>query len=123
MFAQIARAFGAKARSAPSREDRWSGPSSLQFVREFLTYFGAMGYPLLRAADYPRFDAFNAALSALEETDLLEPVRLERAVVEADQFYVFLSELFEQIGERDELKGVPFNRRAAAEALKLYLGD
>jgi len=123
MFAQIARAFGAKARSAPSREDRWSGPSSLQFVREFLTYFGAMGYPLLRAADYPRFDAFNAALSALEETDLLDPVRLERAVVEADQFYVFLSELFEQIGQRDELKGVPFDRRAAAEALKLYLGD
>ena len=26
-------------------------------------------------------------------------------------------------GERDELKGVPFERRAAAEALKLYLGD
>ena len=123
MFAQIARAFGAKARSTPTREDRWSGPSSLQFVREFLTYFGAMGYPLLRAADYPRFDAFIAALSALEETDLLDPQRLERAVAEADQFYAFLSELFEQIGQRDELKGVPFDRRAAAESLKLYLGD
>ena len=123
MFAQIARAFGAKARSTPSREDRWSGPSSLQFVREFLTYFAAMGYPLLRAADYPRFDAFIAALTALEETDLLDPGRLERAVAEADQFYAFLSQLFEQIGQRDELKGVPFDRRAAAESLKLYLGD
>ena len=30
---------------------------------------------------------------------------------------------FEQIGQRDELKGVPFDRRQAAEALKLYLGD
>lgn len=123
MFAQIVRAFGAKARATPSREDRWSGPSSLQFVREFLTYFGAMGYPLLRAADYPRFDAFIAALNALEETDLLDPQRLERAVGEADQFHAFLSQLFEQIGQRDELKGVPFDRRAAAEALKLYLGD
>lgn len=123
MFAQIVRAFGAKARSTPSREDRWSGPSSLQFVREFLTYFGAMGYPLLRAADYPRFDAFNAALLALEETDLLDPVRLERAVAEAEQFYLFLSALFEQIGQRSELEGVPFDRRAAAESLKLYLGD
>ena len=73
MFAQIVRAFAAKARAAPSREDRWSGPSSLQFVREFLSYFRAMGYPLLRAADYPRFDAFIGALSALEETDLLDP--------------------------------------------------
>jgi hypothetical protein len=123
MFAQIVRAFAAKARSTPSREDRWSGPSSLQFVREFLSYFNAMGYPLLRAADYPRFDAFLAALSALEETDLLDPARLERAVGEAEQFFAFLSQLFEQIGQRDELKGVPFDRRNAAEALKLYLGD
>jgi hypothetical protein len=123
MFAQIVRAFSAKARTTASREDRWSGPSSLQFVREFLVYFGAMGYPLLRAADYPRFDAFNAALNALEETDLLDPERLERAVGESDQFHSFLSQLFEQIGQRDELQGVPFDRRAAAEALKLYLGD
>jgi len=123
MFAQIVRAFGAKARATPSREDRWSGPSSLQFVREFLTYFNAMGYPLLRAADYPRFDAFISALTALEETDLLDPGRLERAVGEAAQFYVFLNALFEQIGQRSELEGVPFDRRAAAEALRLYLGD
>jgi hypothetical protein len=123
MFAQIVRAFAAKARSAPSREDRWSGPSSLQFVREFLSYFNAMGYPLLRAADYPRFDAFQSALVALKETDLLDPERLERALTEAEQFFVFLSALFEQIGQRAELEGVPFDRRAAAEALKLYLGD
>ena len=123
MFAQIVRAFGAKARSAPSREDRWSGPSSLQFVREFLMYFRAMGYPLLRAADYPRFDAFIGALTALEETDLLDPQRLEPAVAEAERFHTFLTELFEQIGQRDELKDVPFDRRAAAESLKLYLGD
>lgn len=123
MFAQIVRAFGAKARVKPNQEDRWSGPSSLQFVREFLSYFDAMGYPLLRAADYPRFDVFIGALTALEETDLLDPVRLERAVSEAERFYVFLSDLFEQIGQRDELKGIPFDRRGAAEALKLYLGD
>jgi hypothetical protein len=123
MFAQIVRAFGAKARATPSREDRWSGPSSLQFVREFLAYFDAMGYPLLRAADYPRMDAFISALKALEESDLLDPVRLERAVGEAERFYNFLSELFEQIGFRDELRGVPFDRRQAAETLRLYLGD
>jgi len=123
MFAQIVRAFAAKARAAPSPEDRWSGPSSLQFVREFLAYFNAMGYPLLRAADYPRFDAFQSALAALNETDLVDPERLERAVTEAEQFFVFLSALFEQIGQRAELEGVPFDRRAAAESLKLYLGD
>ena len=123
IFAQIVRAFAAKARATPSREDRWSGPSSLQFVREFLSYFAAMGYPLLRAADYPRFDAFLSAVNALEEVDLLDPERLERAVGEAEAFHGFLSELFEQIGQRAELEGVPFDRRAAAESLKLYLGD
>lgn len=122
MFAQIVRAFAAKARATPSREDRWSGPSSLQFVREFLSYFESMGAPLLRAADYPRFDAFVSALSALEESDLLDPARLERAVGEAERFYTFLTELFDRIGEREELAGVPFDRRQAAEALKLYLG-
>jgi hypothetical protein len=123
MFAQIVRAFGAKARVTPTREDRWGGASSIQFVREFLSYFNAMGYPLLRAADYPRFDPFLKAMSALQETDLLDPTRLERAVSEAEQFYSFLTELFEHIGLRDELREVPFDRRAAAESLKLYLGD
>jgi hypothetical protein len=123
MFSQIVRAFAAKARTTPSSEQRWSGPSSLQFVREFLSYFEAMGYPLLRAADYPRFDVFRAAVTALEETDLLDPDRLGRAVSEAEQFHGFLMQLFEGIGQRDELRGVPFNRRAAAASLRLYLGD
>ena len=48
--------------------------------------------------------------------------RLEKAIAEAEQFQEFLSALFESIGKRDELIGVPFDRRAAAEALKLYLG-
>jgi hypothetical protein len=122
MFAQIVRAFAQKARAVPEGEVRWSGVSPLQFVREFLSYFKAMGYPLLRTADYPRIDAFVSAMTALEETDLLQPSRLHRAIAEADQFQEFLVDLFEQIGRRDELSSVPFDRRAAAEALKLYLG-
>ena len=82
-----------------------------------------MGYPLLRAADYPRFDSFLGALGELEEADLLDPQRLARAVEEAGQFHQFLNELFEQIGNRDELRDVPFDRRAAAQALRLYLGE
>ena len=31
--------------------------------------------------------------------------------------------LFDQIGKRVELSSHPFDRRAAAESLKLYLGD
>jgi hypothetical protein len=82
-----------------------------------------MGYPLLRAADYPRFDAFLSAMSALEESDLLDPARLQQAIAESDQFYEFLTALFDQIGLRTELAQIPFDRRAAAEALRLYLGD
>lgn len=123
MFAQIVRAFAAKARATPSGDQRWTGPSSLQFVREFLSYFEAMGYPLLRAADYPRFHTFQAAVSALDEIDLLDPDRLARAVGEAEQFRVFLEKLFDGISQRDELRGIAFDRRAAAESLRLYLGD
>ncbi len=38
-------------------------------------------------------------------------------------FHGFLIKLFEDISRRDELSGVPFDRRAAAASLKLYLGD
>jgi hypothetical protein len=124
MFAQIVRAFALKARAVTvTGDERWSGASSFQFVREFLSYFRAMGYPLLRAADYPRIDAYMSAMSALEESDLLEPSRLQQATLESEQFYEFLTALFDQIGHRVELASLPFDRRAAAGSLKLYLGD
>ncbi len=124
MFAQIVRAFAQKARAFDaSEEEGWGGVSSLRFIREFLAYFRAMGYPLLRAADYPRFDAYLSAMAALEEGDLLEPKRLAQAVAESEQFYEFLTTLFEQIGHRVELASVPFDRRAAAGSLRLYLGE
>ena len=49
--------------------------------------------------------------------------RLAAAVEEANAFYAFLTDLFERISQRDELQGIAFDRREAAQALKLYLGD
>jgi hypothetical protein len=124
MFSQIVRAFADKARSVSSKgQDAWADGSPLGFVREFMAYFRAMGYPLLRSADYPRIDAFLTAMGNLRDADLLDPVRLEIAVDESQQFFAFLTELFAAIGRREELTAVPFDRRAAALALKLYLGD
>jgi hypothetical protein len=122
MFAQIVRAFSSKAQHSPT-EDRWAALNNFQYVREFLSYFRAMGYPLLRSSDYPRFDAFMAALSGLEDTDLVDPARLEAAIDECMAFHGFLTKLFDDISKRDELVGVAFDRRAAAGSLKLYLGD
>ncbi len=122
MFAQIVRAFAAKAQQA-SPEDRWGAVHSLHYVREFLSYFRAMGYPLLRAADYPRFDAFMAAMGALEDTDLVDPARLQRAVEECSTFYEYLQRLFDEVSKRDVLDGVPFDRREAAAALRLYIAN
>ncbi|HTJ84588.1 MAG TPA: hypothetical protein VL400_22870 [Polyangiaceae bacterium] len=123
MFAQIARAFAYKARHADPTVDQWSKLQSFAFVREFLGYFRAMGYPLLRVGDYPRFDAFLDAMSGLRDADLLDPGRLAVAITEAEAFYEFLVDLFDRISEREELKDVPFDKQAAARALRLYLGD
>jgi hypothetical protein len=124
MFARIVRAFALKARSVSAEgQDRWAGGSPLAFVQEFMAYFRAMGYPLLRTADYPRMDAFLAAMAHVRDADLLDPSRLTVAVDEAERFHAFLVELFDAIGRRDELADLVFDRRAAAEALKLYLGD
>jgi len=123
MFAQIVRAFASKAEHAKGGEDRWEAAAGFAFVREFLAYFQALGYPLLRASDYPRVDAFMAAMSGLEDADLLDPRRIEQAILESRAFYDFLIALFDDISKRDELKGVVFDRRNAAASLKLYLGD
>jgi hypothetical protein len=123
MFAQIVRAFAHKARTVQAGEHGWNGIPPLQFVREFLTYFKAMGYPLLRASDYPRFDSFLSAMSRLEESDLYDATKLGHAMVECERFHDFLTELFSQLGNRVELTDAPFDRRGAAEALRLYLGD
>ncbi len=122
MFAQIVRAFSTKAQQTPS-EDRWAAVYSFEYVREFLAYFRAMGYPLLRASDYPRFDTFMAAMEQLQETDLVDPARLETAINECTAFYDFLLELFHSISKREVLGDAGFDRRAAASALRLYIGD
>jgi len=124
MFAQIVRAFSLKARTlSTERQGAWAGGSPFAFVREFMAYFRAMGYPLLREADYPRIDAFLDAMANIRDADLFDPGRLEIAVDEAERFFAFLTELFDAIGRREELAGTSFDRRAAAESLKLYLGD
>lgn len=121
MFSQILRAFSAKAHDSHA-EDAWGPVNEFHYVREFLTYFRSMGYPLLRASDYPRFDAFTTALDRLRESDLVDPQNLGRAIDECVAFQRYLEELFNDIGKRSELIGVPFDRRRAAVALKLYLG-
>ena len=122
MFAQVLRAFIARARATPDSPDKWAGYSSFQFVREFLGYFRAMGYQLLRSSDYPHFDRFIAALDGLYEADFLEPARLNSAISECEAFHQYLVATFERISGRDELVKVQFDKRAAAETLKLYLG-
>lgn len=122
MFGQIVRAFYTKAQHSEP-DDRWATLHKFQYIREFLAYFRAMGYPLLRAADYPRFDAFITAIERLQDTDLLDPSRLENATDECMAFHGYLRQLFDDISRREVLDGVVFDRRGAAAALKLYLGD
>jgi hypothetical protein len=122
MFGQIVRAFYTKAQYTES-EDRWVTIHNFQYVREFLAYFRAMGYPLLRVGDYPRFDAFISAIAQLQDTDLVDPARLETAIDECMAFHGYLQQLFEDISRRDVLESVPFDRRGAAVSLRLYLGD
>jgi hypothetical protein len=122
MFAQILRAFSSKAEQSPT-QDRWGPINEFQYVREFLAYFRSMGYPLLRTGDYPRFDAFMTAMSRLHDADLANPDALSTAIQESKAFHGYLEELFHQISKRQELAGVPFDRRKAAASLRLYLGD
>ena len=129
MFAQVLRAFLAKAQAVQggalasvADADLWSAQASFQFVREFLGHFRAIGYQLVRASDYERLDPFLAALDSLRDVDLIDPDRMRAVLGECDAFYAYLLRLFDQIGQRAELGDRPFDRKAAAEMLKIYLG-
>ncbi|MEM9191012.1 MAG: hypothetical protein AAGF12_17635 [Myxococcota bacterium] len=122
MFAQILRAFLAKAKAAPVDADNWAAQSSFQFVREFLLHFRAIGYQLVRVADYERLDPFLRALEQLQDVDLLEAERMKLAVEECTAFFHYLEQLFGQVTRREELADLPFDKKQAAETLKIYLG-
>jgi hypothetical protein len=62
-------------------------------------------------------------MGRLEDTDLVDPARLERAIDECMAFHGYLQQLFENISRRETLEAIPFDRRGAASTLKLYLGD
>ena len=122
IFQQVLRAFLALAEQGPRGSDTWAGAGGLQFVRDFLQHFRAIGYQLVRAHDYPRLNPYLEALEELRDVDLLDPARLSRVAEESKSFAGFLGELFERVGQRNELRGVPFDRATAGEVLKIYLG-
>ena len=122
MFTQILRAFLAKAEAVQGTSDQWAGVGSFQFVREFLVHFRAIGYQLVRLSDYERLDPFLASLENLRDVDLLDPSRLDEAVRECRALMEFLDGLFTKVSQRAEVAGRPFDRRDAAETLKIYLG-
>ena len=122
IFQQVLRAFLALAEQGPRGSDTWAGAGGLQFVRDFLQHFRAIGYQLVRAHDYPRLNAYLESLEELRDVDLLEPSRLLRVAEESKSFARFLGELFERVGNRAELRGVAFDRQTAGEVLKIYLG-
>ncbi|MDD5305837.1 MAG: hypothetical protein PHU25_00815 [Deltaproteobacteria bacterium] len=122
MFQQILRAFIAKAKGSANAADQWAGLNTFRFVREFVGYFKSMGYQLLRHSDYEEFDKFMGLVDRLRDGDVLEVQRLHHVIETCESFQAFLEQTFEGIGLRQELKGVPFDRKDAARTLMLYLG-
>jgi hypothetical protein len=123
MFQQILRGFLAKAQAGTDGNDRWKSHAGFHFVREFLGHFRAIGYQLVRMTDYDRLDPFMAALEALHHVDVLDEARLREVADECQTFYAYLEELFTKVGARSELAGQPFDKKAAAETLRLYLRE
>lgn len=124
MFKQVLRAFLAKAEAAPEQPevDCWEATASLRFVKEFLEHFRAIGFQLVRLSDYARLDRFMSAIEGLRDVDLLERGKLAAAARECHSFYEYLDGLFGEISKRRELQKRPFDKRAAAETLRVYLG-
>ncbi len=122
MLTQIVRAFGAKARALATSVSTWLDERDGRFVTEFWVYFDAFGYSVLRASHYARTEPFVRAASALHQKEACDPYRALEAAREADELRKFLLTLCEQSEASDGQFDEPFDRRAAAESLRLYLG-
>lgn len=121
MFQQVLRAFIEKAEGTKGAADRWGGINTFGFVKELVRYFRAMGYPLLRYSDYAGFEEFMNLVDRLREGDVLEVQRLSKVVDSCRSFSAQLDQTFEAISRREELSGVPFDRKEAVRTLKLLL--
>ena len=122
IFSQVLRAFVAKADTAQLDASRWSASTNFRFVHEFLGHFRAIGYQLVRKNDYDRLQPFLHALGVLRATDLLDSGRLATASQECRRLSQYLDALFDRLNRRSELSAVPFDKRAAADTLRIYLG-
>lgn len=127
MFQQIVRAFIAKADAmtrvmSEGSHDRWSEQASFQFAQDFLGHFRAIGNELIRAHRYERQEPLLASLERLRNVDLIEASGMQDAIDECRLLLEFLGGLVESVSGRPELRGVPFDRHGAGDALKIYLG-
>jgi hypothetical protein len=121
IFSQIIRGFLAKAAAAPEAANRWTAQSSYQFVPEFIGYFRDLGYHLLRSSKYARFTEFMDQIEGLSATPVHDQDTIEAFVRECASFRSHLDAAFETMSASLVLQGTPFDKRAAAETLRLYL--
>jgi hypothetical protein len=123
MFQHILRAFLEKAQTTVNAADTWSGMASFHFVRTFVRYFRSLGYHLLRYSNYDQFDEFIFLLDRLKGGDVLQVQRFSSVVEACQDFQDFLKLSFETLEEQEELRGIPFDRKDAANTLKLFLSN
>jgi hypothetical protein len=121
MFTQILRGFLAKAEAAPAAVDRWTASASYRFVQEFIIYFRNFGARVVRALDYADLDGFTARLETVAASDVDCPEELEDFVEASRGLHAFLLHAFEELSAGPELAPRSFDRREAAETLRLYL--
>jgi len=87
----------------------------LRSLNEFLYYFKSSTLKLIRFNDYEFFDKFINEISTIKEykdNKLLERIK---------HFKIFLETCINQIGEREELKGIPIDQKMVEETLKQFL--
>jgi hypothetical protein len=87
----------------------------LRSLNEFLYYFKSSTLKLIRFNDYEFFDKFINEISTIKEykdNKLLERIK---------HFKIFLKTCINQIGEREELKGIPIDQKMVEETLKQFL--
>lgn len=123
IFSRVVRAFLAKSEATDPQSENWERAEGFHFVEDFLAHFRAIGFQLVRAADYKHLGPLLEALERLRAHELIDPIRLGTAVSECQRLQTHLDNLFSEVNRRECLAGVPFDKKAAAQSLRMYLGN
>ncbi len=103
------------------QKDNKTPDALLKAVKDFISYFQSLGFPLVRYSDHEEFQRFFETVNSYSEDDLRNKSKLLELKKSVHHFKIFLGTTLGHIKNRGELTGAPFDEVHGRELLSQFL--